>query len=296
MGFEFEERKTSLYVDLFKLQEKRDTSCECNNTTMKSQWRIPSSNYYSSTCDSSSSGFTSPFGSELGSSESEDGDFAAELSRQMAECMLHEEEEEERNSVTQENLKYVFSSNRPILDHANPRNPCIKLKNQSPVGDQVRVSRGGRVKGAELTQQMQTQKMEHNYERCRDRDWRSGVGRKENSGSGMRAIFLGGPGSRNGSSSGTGVFLPRVTNNPVQPKKKSGLSTVLIPTRVLEALELHFKTHSDCAASLVSARTAGSPHHASPRDERVRSKGQGKIHVEAPNIDEIQILPQEWTY
>lgn len=226
MGFDFEERRKSfLCADLFKQEEN-------------SVWRSPNS-------DSSSSGFTTPFGSELDSSESDDADFAAELSRQMAECMLHEEDEQQTNSLSE----YGFNSNRPILDHVN-RTPCIKvivkliiiiiclwwiinwlfnhliyywllfqLKNQSAVG----VSRGGRVKGAELTQQMQTRKKEP----YRDGDWRSGSGRKGHTGSGMRAIFLGGPGSKNGSS-GTGVFLPRVTNNPVEKKKKSGIVVVYI--------------------------------------------------------------------
>lgn len=77
------------------------------------------------------------------------------------------------------------------------------------------------MKGAELTQQMQLQKTEQNYRRYRERDWRIGQGRKGQVGSGMRAIFLGGSGSRNGSS-GTGVFLPRVAKDPVELKKKSG--------------------------------------------------------------------------
>lgn len=278
MGFDFEERKTLLYADLFKLQGNHGN----NNTIM-------SSSNSSSYCDSSSSGFASPFGSE---SDESDGDFAAELSRQMAECMLREEEEEQRNSVvTQsaaaENLKYD-----PILDHAN-RTPCIKLENQFPIGDEVGVWGGRRVKGGELTQQTKT---EQSYGRYRGgREWRGGAGRKGRSGSGMQAVFLGGSGSRNGSPAGTGVFLPRATKDSVELKKKTGLSTVLIPTRVLEALELHFQRHSDSAA------TAGSPQHASPTDERMASKGRGSAHrkiemEEAIKVDEMQILPQEWTY
>lgn len=40
--------------------------------------------------------------------------------------------------------------------------------------------------------------------------------------SGMRAVFLGGPGSRR-ESSGTGVFLPRRAGNPTEMKKKPGI-------------------------------------------------------------------------
>lgn len=121
MGFHFEEKNFFLHADLFKLEENRD-----NNSVIMSQWRSPSSNN-SSACDSSSSGFNSPFGSELDSSESEDGDFTAVLSRQMAECMLHEEEEEERNSAPlHQTFKYGSNSNRQVMDHAN-RTPCIKV-------------------------------------------------------------------------------------------------------------------------------------------------------------------------
>lgn len=113
MGFDFEKNKTNLlYADLFKQEEIRDNS---------SAWRSPSS----SACDSSSSGFTTPFGSELGSTESDGGaDFAAELSRQMAEFMLHEEEEEAKENKPV--CKYGFNMNRPVLHHAN-RTPCSKV-------------------------------------------------------------------------------------------------------------------------------------------------------------------------
>lgn len=205
MGFDFEGKKTFLYADLFKLEENRDHS-----SVIMSQRRSPSSSNNSSACDSSSSGFNSPFGSELDSSESEDGDFTAELSRQMAECMLTEEEEDERNRpvnhyVPIRSFEYGPNSNRPVLAHAN-RVPCMN-----------------RVNGAELTRPVQTRKTEQNYGRYRDGEWRNGSGRNGHNGSGMRAVFLGGAGSRNGST-GTGVFLPRVTNNdPVEQKKKSGI-------------------------------------------------------------------------
>ena len=46
---------------------------------------------------------------------------------------------------------------------------------------------------------------------------------KHNSGSGMRAVFLGGSGSVKRECAGTGVFLPRrYGNNPHEPRKKSG--------------------------------------------------------------------------
>lgn len=44
----------------------------------------------------------------------------------------------------------------------------------------------------------------------------------QNGGSGMRALFLGGSNSRNGSCGGTGVFLPGSTVSPSESRKKTG--------------------------------------------------------------------------
>ncbi|PIN05279.1 hypothetical protein CDL12_22168 [Handroanthus impetiginosus] len=250
MGFHCDGGNTLLYADLFK--ERKGNQ----NTVIMS------------TCESSSSGFSTPVSSELGSSESDDSDFIDELTRQMAECMLQEEEQEQgqRNiknynnhsytdSAAAKNFKNRLYSNAICSMDQTPPLQVYQLKNQPPMRKQV-------------------QKPEQNYvRRYRGRDWRVGYRGKEHDGSGMRAIFLGGSGFRNGSS-GTGVFLP---NDPVEQKKKSGCSTVLIPTRVLEALELHFQRHSDPAALPLRGGF--------PRDERTRS-----------NMDEVMQLPQEWTY
>lgn len=130
MGFDFEQRKTLLYADLFRGHKGMAMGEENQSGSIMSQYCegwSSSSNQSSSSCDSSSSGFSTPFGSELGSSETEDGDFIAELSRQMAECMLQEEEEEdeeeERNKVTNsaaiKNLKYGLSSSHQVCDHVD---------------------------------------------------------------------------------------------------------------------------------------------------------------------------------
>ncbi|MQL83075.1 hypothetical protein Taro_015559 [Colocasia esculenta] len=59
----------------------------------------------------------------------------------------------------------------------------------------------------------------------------------QQAGSGMRAVFLG-PGSRR-ETCGTGVFLPRRVGTPTEPRKKPALSTVLLPARVMQALNLN---------------------------------------------------------
>ncbi|WVZ98815.1 hypothetical protein U9M48_044196 [Paspalum notatum var. saurae] len=56
--------------------------------------------------------------------------------------------------------------------------------------------------------------------------------------SGMRAVFLTPPGAKR-ERNGTGVFLPRPAGAPAEPKRKTGCSTVLVPARVVQALNLN---------------------------------------------------------
>ncbi|XP_044978672.1 uncharacterized protein LOC123445708 [Hordeum vulgare subsp. vulgare] len=55
---------------------------------------------------------------------------------------------------------------------------------------------------------------------------------------GMRAVFLTPPGAKR-ERAGTGVFLPRPAGFPAEPKKKPSCSTVLVPARVVHALNLN---------------------------------------------------------
>ncbi|KAL2489027.1 uncharacterized protein Fot_42319 [Forsythia ovata] len=238
MASEFTEKKKLLYSDLFKGHQSMASSPSTESA-------------FGSNGSSSSSALSSPVGSELGSTESSgcnDEDFIAELTRQITECMLQEDD-----CVSEES----------------------KLKNQPPVREEGRVSWGRRVRGIESTRVKQFYQTGQQYMQYKGGNWGNG-----HSGSGMRAVFLGGSGSSNGSS-GTGVFLPRGSNVPAEQKKKSGCSTVLIPTRVLEALELHFNR----------SRTN---HHT------LHNQNDGQMIEEVPSSnknenEEIQ-LPQEWTY
>ncbi|KAG0518335.1 hypothetical protein BDA96_09G167100 [Sorghum bicolor] len=58
--------------------------------------------------------------------------------------------------------------------------------------------------------------------------------------SGMRAVFLTPPGAKR-ERNGTGVFLPRPAGAPAEPKRKTGCSTVLVPARVVQALNLNLE-------------------------------------------------------
>ncbi|KAF0920864.1 hypothetical protein E2562_037508 [Oryza meyeriana var. granulata] len=58
------------------------------------------------------------------------------------------------------------------------------------------------------------------------------------SAAGMRAVFLTPPGVKP-ERTGTGVFIPRQAGAPAEPKKKPNCSTVLLPARVVQALNLN---------------------------------------------------------
>ncbi|CAL4901065.1 unnamed protein product [Urochloa decumbens] len=55
---------------------------------------------------------------------------------------------------------------------------------------------------------------------------------------GMRAMFLTPPGAKR-ERNGTGVFLPRPAGAPAEPRRKTGCATVLVPARVVQALNLN---------------------------------------------------------
>lgn len=61
---------------------------------------------------------------------------------------------------------------------------------------------------------------------------------KQAGGTGMRAVFLGTNGSGR-ESGGTGVFLPRRAGNNSDLRRKPSCSTVLLPTRIVHALNLN---------------------------------------------------------
>ncbi|CAI9770869.1 unnamed protein product [Fraxinus pennsylvanica] len=254
MASEFTEKKKKLlFSDLFKGNQSMASSPSTESVL------------------GSSSALSSPFGSELDSTEtsgSEDEDFIAELTRQMAEHLLQE-------------------------DGENSLSDCVsdesKLKNQATVRKQGRNSRGRRVGRSELTQKKPLYQTEQQYKGV---NWGNGL----YYGSGMRAVFLGGSGSSHGSC-GTGVFLPRGSNVPAEHKKKSGAcSTVLIPTRVLQALELHFN-RSTASRDSTDQHSSQNSNDIHVNDSSHINGGEAQlIEKQSGNENEETLLPQEWTY
>ncbi|KAL6967603.1 hypothetical protein U1Q18_033413 [Sarracenia purpurea var. burkii] len=311
---------------------------------------------------SSSSGWCSPFGSEPGSTETEsdeeDDDFIAELTRQMADYMLEEDDgDDSGNAATNfssQNLKnssrspgspqFKFSGSgsdsgsthhgerSPITLSRSTSFPAIafqafsdnqtrpvhfyKLENQPAAAKhRVPVRWGGRrANRTELTHQPeQNLQFEHHARGSFRRDDSVGtnglgspsaavqqsqrrrkqhVGSGPGSGSGMRAVFLGGPGSRSGSC-GTGVFLPRGTDKPAEVHKKSGCSTILIPARVIHALQYHFEDMNTRSQS--NTRVASKNRPPPPPEEDIAAAEIQSRSEPAGNHREMD-LPQEWTY
>ncbi|KAL1225096.1 hypothetical protein V5N11_033512 [Cardamine amara subsp. amara] len=101
----------------------------------------------------------------------------------------------------------------------------------------------------------------------------------------MQAFFLVSPGR---TTSGTGVFLPATASHP--PTKKSACSPVLLPTRVVQALNLNVHNNGI---------------HISPRQETrendLKKKSEMlvtpmKIEEETPIDSPEKLLPEEWIY
>ncbi|KAM0051273.1 hypothetical protein Hdeb2414_s0007g00234591 [Helianthus debilis subsp. tardiflorus] len=198
--------------------------------------------------DSSSSSFLTD--------NDDDDDFILELTRQMEDYMLQEDDDHNKhNSVV-------------------PKEHGVLVKNQNQHRIVENSKRGRRWKMAESTQRMK-------YYRGR---------RVTSSGSGMRAVFLNRPGSKTGCN-GTGVFLPPSANcSTAQGRNIPGCSTALVPTRVLEALEQHFNNLKSLSP-LHSQFKTESIHQGqkSGMQQKSRWRSTSIDRVEKK-------LPQEWTY
>ncbi|KAI4322104.1 hypothetical protein L6164_021824 [Bauhinia variegata] len=123
---------------------------------------------------------------------------------------------------------------------------------------------------------------------------------QQQGGSGMRAVLLGGSSSRSGSC-GTGVFFPGGSSAPSEPRKKTECSSVLIPARVVQALQQHF----DQMAATRGPKGVNFPtlHDVvvSGRDGMYSLKKIESGKAAAAGAGNMQndtnlVLPQEWTY
>lgn len=126
-----------------------------------------------------------------------------------------------------------------------------------------------------------------------------------NSGSGMRAVFLGNPGPKR-ECAGTGVFLPRRVGAQSETRKKPGCP-VILPDRVVQALNLNLEAMD--AATRPQSQVQTRCHNenvftpaaeyrnnmASAVATSQQRRNQRTQPASAMLPQELQ-LPQEWTY
>ncbi|PSS34597.1 Sushi, nidogen and EGF-like domain-containing protein [Actinidia chinensis var. chinensis] len=117
-------------------------------------------------------------------------------------------------------------------------------------------------------------------------------------GSGMRALFLGNSSAKR-ECAGTGVFLPRRVGTPTETRKKPGCSTVLLPDRVVQALNLNMEA-MEAQTQLQSRPTmAFTPEYDAALKHRnnVLMAAQQKLNVRPRlAVNQELRLPTEWTY
>ncbi|XP_024024946.1 uncharacterized protein LOC21406409 [Morus notabilis] len=122
--------------------------------------------------------------------------------------------------------------------------------------------------------------------------------RRENV-SGMRAVFLGNP-SRKKECTGTGVFLPRQIGTQHESRRKPACSTVLVPARVVQALNLNLDDM--CGAQpQIQPRFNGSFTPDTDVALRLRSNNvvshqKRNLARSQPQVNHEIRLPQDWTY
>ncbi|CAE6249146.1 unnamed protein product [Arabidopsis arenosa] len=263
--------------------------------------------------------------------EDEEDEYITELTRQMTNYMLQDDEKHQKScgggsGSPQSTLWSPFASglSSPIAPSREPSPPLTPAttvekimtkidtkpvtipfeSKQALIDDQIR----------SIQANFQKIKKEKEKERQRNADVLGQRARNyhhlhqhQRVRSGVKAVFVDGSGSRTGSG-GTGVFLPRGHGTVVESRKKSGCSTVIIPARVVEALKVHFDKlgvpstfSSDIPpfhdALLVSMKNKNNKSNKSTSSSRVQSGSPYVMEMSAESHQEPPAdLPQEWTY
>ncbi|XVE52586.1 hypothetical protein DITRI_Ditri02bG0133600 [Diplodiscus trichospermus] len=115
---------------------------------------------------------------------------------------------------------------------------------------------------------------------------------QQNSVSGMRAMVIGGSGNVKRECAGTGVFLPRrYGSNPPEPRKKSGCSKVLLPAKVVQALNLNFDDANSHVQPHFNISFASNYDALVARRNALLTQARRNYRAEG-GLN----LPQEWTY
>ncbi|KAK3230992.1 hypothetical protein Dsin_002873 [Dipteronia sinensis] len=144
-----------------------------------------------------------------------------------------------------------------------------------------------------------------------------------NTSTNMRAVFLGGSGGGGGGGgvkrecAGTGVFLPRrygnnnnnvnnFNNNPHDSRKKLGCSTVLLPAKVVQALNLNFEDIHSHVHGHVQAQQRFNGTGFGPNYDALMARRNALLMLQKRSLradpainhhhHEQLHLPQDWTY
>ncbi|WOL04691.1 hypothetical protein Cni_G13413 [Canna indica] len=113
-----------------------------------------------------------------------------------------------------------------------------------------------------------------------------------------RAVLLNNSGVRK-ESAGTGVFLPRTSGNRPEPRKKAECSTVLVPDRVVQALNLsmeEFAALPRFPGGFVLNRDVLIGRSSAVVSHQKRKHHLGDDPTTAAAAAWSGVLPQEWTY
>ncbi|XP_065864361.1 uncharacterized protein [Euphorbia lathyris] len=112
-------------------------------------------------------------------------------------------------------------------------------------------------------------------------------------GSGMQAIFL----DSGQKSCGTGVFLPRRAGATLQPNKKPACSPVLLPARVVHALNLNVHEIGLQISRRQDAKTNSKVGDCnSLKNKNKDASAQCCVIAQNENSSSDIFLPKEWTY
>ncbi|KAE8705649.1 hypothetical protein F3Y22_tig00110419pilonHSYRG00141 [Hibiscus syriacus] len=251
----------------------------------------------------SGSELSSPTGSDhlnstiTESSEEEEDCLIAELTRQMAQFMLRDEDKHEKSygspmvEKNEETAAYGhgFQSKQALIDEQIRAIKQLKQEQPMKQKEQKPKTKHHQSKGKVLggfNNGYHSNTLWYTLHQQQLHQQQS----KKQTGSDLRAVFFTGSVSKNGSS-GTGVFLPRATGGTsCNSRKKQGCATVLIPARVVQALKLHFEKTRVPSRFNTTDFNNGSDIMNSPQ------KGRSGATVPRTSHHEEVSLPQEWTY
>lgn len=113
-------------------------------------------------------------------------------------------------------------------------------------------------------------------------------------GLGRRPVLPGGSGARR-ECNGTGVFLPRRYSSAPDIRKKTSCPTVIVPAKVVQALNLNLDDMSGHAQVRLNACFASDQDAVMVRGNGLLTQQRGNLRPVGSLSHEIR-LPQEWTY